>query len=117
MQVATMARFKIRPGLRIVEVEPPYELVGGFLTMEAGSRVCGEILEGIRRVREGLDAEYSAGWNAHEVRVRADSVQVVEYAEYVGKEEDLTCEIPLEEFAEIVAAWNQRIRRWENRSP
>jgi hypothetical protein len=112
-----MARFKITSRLRIVTVEPPYQLVGGFLTMEAGgSRVCGEILEGIRRVREGLDAEYSAGWNAHEIRVRADSVQVVEYAEYIGKDEDLTCEMPLEEFAEIVTAWDQRIRRWENRS-
>jgi hypothetical protein len=107
-----MARFRIRRGPRRIEVDPPHELIGGFLTVEAGPRVSGEILDGIRRVREGSLAEYSGGWNAHELQVRADGVQVLESGDYRGGAE-LRCEISLAEFEEIVTAWDQQMRRWQ----
>jgi hypothetical protein len=110
-----MARFRIRRGPRRIEVDPPHELIGGFLTMEAaGPRVLGEILDGIRRVREGSLAEYSGGWNAHQLQVRADGVQVLESGDYRGGE-DLRCAISLAEFEEIVTAWDQQLRRWQGR--
>ena len=60
-RATTMARFRIRRGPLRIEVDPPHELIGGFLTMEAGARVCGEILDGIRRVREGSLAGMGEG--------------------------------------------------------
>lgn len=91
-------------GIREAEVEPRYELLGEFLTVEGStlnSWACEEVFAVALAIKEGEELEFRKSGNAHSVQISINGVLI--QSEY--REPPAHCELPLEDFVGAIKQW------------
>ena len=94
-----------------IVTDAPYELVGGFLSMEisnGNSALLRLILHGIDEVVGDKRQDFVCAGNAHEIRINKRSVHIAEMEECVGAPAQ-SCDIPFKEFHDILLKWQEHL--------
>lgn len=92
--------------LPVAVVDPPYELLGEFLTVESPSWICKELPEVLMEIKTGEQTEYEHGGNAHSILVSKDRVVI----ETTCGPKPRICEASFEGFVEVVDKWCEYVR-------
>ncbi len=97
-------RFENFQGLSIPVVDPPYEMVGDFLSIEchrADSWPLKVILPAVETIRKDYQEDFCYGGDAYTVDVKQNTVIL----SFVICEPIEECEIPIEDFHQLLLAW------------
>jgi hypothetical protein len=97
-------------GIQVAVVEPPYELLGEFLTAEGSSVdswACDDLLSVVRQIKRGEITTFQKAGDAHTVHMTPESVRIV--PQYRIPPTETT--VPLDTFGAIIEQWKGLITR------
>jgi hypothetical protein len=98
-----------------VITEPPWELLGQFLTLDLDSSrgwLFQRLPRLLRECASGQRTEYTGGTEFFDLEVRGEVMRL----DTVYADPPANCEVPLEPFLELFQQWREFVRRCERNS-